>query len=769
MLQRRFTTCMQIAIFLILVAGVARADWLALSGGPEGAAPEIMLTATDGGVMDLEISIPGLDLQIVTRGGDIYSLVTVPGCAPHLEAGAPELPILAQALRLPDEGTPRLEIVNAQWRALGTVRPLPSRGPLSREVDPAQVPLVCGEVYEQGGVWPAVTGELGRPFLVRDRRGVALKIYPVRWNADRGELQALVSLQARVTVRGQGGINVVSGPLATAGHSFDPIYKTLFNESATGEKSDESDDQGVGYGASERMLVITSPELRSAAGELAAWKRECGYDVDVVDMDELGGNTLGVHAAVQDYYFSDEGLAHLVLLGDVAQVPTNSGNYQGADSDGHYGLLSGDDLYVDILVSRLPARNSDEARLMVDRSVTYERAPQPDATWYATAVGIASNEGDPADYERADWLLDALLTGDYTNVGRIYQGFGGAREDIAAAVNNGVSLVNYLGHGSGTAWLSVPFTNVDVHQLTNTQAWPWIIDVSCTNGDFSRDECFAEAWLRASHDGEPAGAVAMISASTATSWVPPCVMQEAMVNGLVAAEQIELGALYAAGVAAVLVQYEGLPQAIKLMEQYNLFGDGSLQVRTRAPETLAVSHASFVYAGGAAFAVNLPVGARAVLTDGGTSVVLARAVAGPEGLVQLVPWRSLELGETVRLTVTARNAAPYRVELPVATAPTVSPAAVPELAALAGNYPNPFNPTTTVGFVVPAAGPVRLSLHDARGRLVRVLVDQTFGAGSHEVRWDGRDAGGRMMASGVYLARLETTHGRDVIKMTLTK
>ena len=481
MLQRRIVTCMQIAMILILTAGVARADWLSLAGGPEAAAPEMTIATADDGTVDLAISIPGLDLQTITRDGNTYSLVTVPNCAPHLELGAPQLPVLARALRLPAEGTPVLEIVDAQWRILDAVRPLPSPGPLSREVDPKQMPLVCGAVYDQDGVWPAAIAELGRPFLVRDRRGVALRIHLVRWNAGSGKLEALVSLQARVTINGQGGVNTASKPVAAAPQGFEPLYRALFGASADvtlSGKFAKSEPQGVGYGESGRMLLITASSLRSAADELAAWKRECGYDVDVVDMDELGGNTLGVRAIVQDYYFSEEGLAHLVLLGDVDQVPTNVGNYQGADSDGLYGLLSGDDLYVDVLVSRLPARNGTEARLMVKRSVTYEREPQQGQAWYNAAAGIASDEGDPADYVRADWLRDDLLTGDFTDVSQIYQSTGATYNDIAAAVNGGVSLINYLGHGSGTSWDSVPFTIANVHQLTITSDWPWIIVVS---------------------------------------------------------------------------------------------------------------------------------------------------------------------------------------------------------------------------------------------------------------------------------------------------
>ena len=79
------------------------------------------------------------------------------------------------------------------------------------------------------------------------------------------------------------------------------------------------------------------------------------------------------------------------------------------------------------------------------------------------------------------------------------------------------------------------------------------------------------------------------------------------------------------------------------------------------------------------------------------------------------------------------------------------------------------NPLTWVGFALPASGPVHLAIHDARGRLVRVLVDEVRDAGSHSVRWDGQDQAGRPVASGVYLARLQTRTGQDVRKLTLAR
>jgi flagellar hook assembly protein FlgD len=58
-------------------------------------------------------------------------------------------------------------------------------------------------------------------------------------------------------------------------------------------------------------------------------------------------------------------------------------------------------------------------------------------------------------------------------------------------------------------------------------------------------------------------------------------------------------------------------------------------------------------------------------------------------------------------------------------------------------------------FDLPEAGPVRLSVFDVAGRLVRTLVDDSMPEGSHEAVWDGGDSAGGAVGSGSYLARLE--------------
>ncbi len=98
---------------------------------------------------------------------------------------------------------------------------------------------------------------------------------------------------------------------------------------------------------------------------------------------------------------------------------------------------------------------------------------------------------------------------------------------------------------------------------------------------------------------------------------------------------------------------------------------------------------------------------------------------------------------------------------------TVDPA--PSAVGMLGCYPNPFNPSTTMSFDLESAGPVRLEVFDLRGRPLRVLADAELPAGRHERIWDGRDAAGRVLPSGVYFARMESGSAIRIGKLLLLK
>jgi hypothetical protein len=88
---------------------------------------------------------------------------------------------------------------------------------------------------------------------------------------------------------------------------------------------------------------------------------------------------------------------------------------------------------------------------------------------------------------------------------------------------------------------------------------------------------------------------------------------------------------------------------------------------------------------------------------------------------------------------------------------------------LAQNFPNPFNPTTTIRFSVARTGPARLVIYDERGRRVRTLIDGTVTQGTHQETWNGVTDAGRRAASGVYFYVLETDGKELRKKMVMVK
>jgi hypothetical protein len=132
-------------------------------------------------------------------------------------------------------------------------------------------------------------------------------------------------------------------------------------------------------------------------------------------------------------------------------------------------------------------------------------------------------------------------------------------------------------------------------------------------------------------------------------------------------------------------------------------------------------------------------------------------------------------GEFVYLdaTVAPGHAYTYRIGVTDGDGEFLSSAervALPALSSvLEQNVPNPFNPTTSIGFVLSTTGRVTLMVFDAGGRLVRTLVNETLPAGPHDALWDGRDEEGRSVGSGVYFYRIETGPFVESRKMVLLR
>jgi hypothetical protein len=94
---------------------------------------------------------------------------------------------------------------------------------------------------------------------------------------------------------------------------------------------------------------------------------------------------------------------------------------------------------------------------------------------------------------------------------------------------------------------------------------------------------------------------------------------------------------------------------------------------------------------------------------------------------------------------------------------------IPQAFSLDANYPNPFNPLTTIRFALPAPLTVHLAVFGLDGRKVATLAGADYEAGVHEVIWNGRDDRGRAVAAGTYVYRIDAGPHRQVKKMVLVR
>ncbi len=94
---------------------------------------------------------------------------------------------------------------------------------------------------------------------------------------------------------------------------------------------------------------------------------------------------------------------------------------------------------------------------------------------------------------------------------------------------------------------------------------------------------------------------------------------------------------------------------------------------------------------------------------------------------------------------------------------------IPTEFALEGNYPNPFNPSTTIRFALPQASDVKLTIYNIRGQLVRTLISGPMAAGRHNQIWNGRDQRGVQVATGTYVYRIQAGDFVATRKLMLMK
>ncbi|MFH1296497.1 MAG: C25 family cysteine peptidase [Bacteroidota bacterium] len=663
-----------LTIILVLAISVAgRSDnWVKISSdNPVPAKTTLIRSTIDHSTVTFTLGGFYLN-QVETVRGTAF-IPSVEEGSPIMETGAPDLPKLTSTLIIPDLAGMQVEVVASSFTDFPDMEIAPSKGNLLRTVDPATVPYTYGQAYQADRFYPSTLVSTREPFIVRDLRGQTVIVYPFQYNPVTRILRVYHEVTVELVQVNETGTNQLfrKGSEIRIEEEWAHIYATTFQnfDAITYTPLEE-------YG---NMLIISHGPFMDAMQPYVDWKTSIGFPVEIVNVATIGSTASLIKNYIVNYY-NTNGLSYVVLVGDAAQIPTNTGGGLGGPSDNAYGYISGNDHYQELFVGRYSAESVAQVETQVTRTINYEMDPQLlTDDWYTTVIGIASNQGPgddgEYDYQHVRNMQSDCLGFTYTWNPELFDGSQGGNDlpgnptpaMVATEVNGGASQILYCGHGSTTSWGTSGFNNNNVNNLTNVDKLPFIWSVACVNGEFMNGTCFAEAWLRATDNGEPTGAIAFFGATINQSWNPPMEGQDEMVDLLVESYQNNIKRTFAGlSINGCFKMNDTYGSAgYEMTDTWTVFGDPSIFVRTDNPGTMTVTHTPILFVGFTTLTVSCNVdGARATASMNGE--LLATGLVANGTVVLTFPALTSST-DTVHLAVTAFNYIPYMADILINT------------------------------------------------------------------------------------------------------
>jgi hypothetical protein len=614
--MKRITLLFAVVFLAILHPLTAQMNWTGINNSSPSPA-EVRLIESNIDNTKIQFTLDGFfEHQIRTPRG-VESIISVDNGVLITEKGMPDLGKLYTSIIIPDLYEMEYKIVDAKYTEFNNIAVAPSKGHFTRNIRPDDVPFTYGEAYNEDAFWPGDLAQLEEPFIMRDFRGQTITIFPFQYNPVTQTLRVYTDIVVEVSSTGNPGRDplVRTRDQIRVESDFGRIYERFFLNSQTASKN-----YPLLEGEEGSLLIIAYDSFMDAMKPFVDWKRQTGRRTVIVPKSEAGTTPAAIKTFVQNYYNDNEDFSHLLLIGDGPQIPpmnTSSGH-----SDNAYGFLVGSNSYNDIFVGRFSAETVAHVETQVQRMIEYERDMTTADTWLSNGIGIARNEGTGGghnggenDYVHMNFIRDTLLNFTYDVVTQRYDGNVPGIPNTTAAqisgdINGGSSIINFCNHGSVTGWSVANYSITHVNQLTNIGKLPFIWSVACVNGNFVGNFCFAEAWMRATHDGQPTGAIGTMMSTINQLWQPPMTGQDEMVTllaeqSIVGHETIKrsFGGLSINGSMSMIPAHGS--GGLQTHETWILFGDPTLMVRTAAPQEIEASYNPVILIGTSEFEVQV--------------------------------------------------------------------------------------------------------------------------------------------------------------------
>lgn len=198
--------------------------------------------------MVLELTLGQFNREAVDINGKTWYHLNLKKEGLTLETGLPQVPVMAGSVIIPNTAAMSMNTTGSEYVEIN-MPVAPSKGNLTRDIDPDSVPYTFADFYNGSDPYPAEQAYLTEPFIIRDHRGITVRFQPFQYFPATGVLRVYTKLQVSLANSGTDLTNSLATPVSTSSYEFSGLYESMFLNYAQAKYPS--------LGESGRILVIT--------------------------------------------------------------------------------------------------------------------------------------------------------------------------------------------------------------------------------------------------------------------------------------------------------------------------------------------------------------------------------------------------------------------------------------------------------------------------------------------------------------------------------
>jgi hypothetical protein len=499
-------------VTILLIPFIVKAEWVSVTKKTSAPIPpKVTLISDDNNSSVLKIDISGFDLKNINTKNCEYQIADLLTESFITKPGFPELPYIAKVMAIPDRANVSVEILE-----IGKIHTFPNINlPPARESwqeGQPETPYIENlRAYGSNKIYPNEYVKIEPPSIFRDFRIARISVFPVRYTADKKELQIVTSITVRINYE-QGQVkNPKTSRQKPIAPSFAQLYRSfIFNYENVLNKNYEGKENGH-----ELMLCIMPDDLYESFQPYAEWKRQSGIDIHITKFSDIGANSSDpniIKNHIVDAYFNWEvPPTYILLVGDDGVFPVYS-----YGDENYWSEIEGNDYFPDVMVGRFTNTSDYGLQVMTNKFLLYEKTPYlANTEWFEKGI-CCSNDAYASQIETKRFAAQKMLEYGFNSVDTMMSdpGCTYSNSDVKNAINEGRSYLNYRGEGWSSGWWATctPLNISDLSNLNNGQKLTFVTSIGCGVAMFDNggSNCFGEEWIEMGSISNPKGAVAFI-------------------------------------------------------------------------------------------------------------------------------------------------------------------------------------------------------------------------------------------------------------------